>query len=154
MAPGLESRSVTGWILPGREKLQEYNIEKEDTYEQLYFANRIYADSHMHIEGVNTYTFNFLEKLNKSIMVFNRDPKLKNNLEGVTNKRLSSIVNSYLNALYTYKEERFSFQEFLTKLYCTKIVLASKPHFARKFIRETLNEYFNKFISVRLGITP
>lgn len=136
----------------GRRKI---NIFHEDTIEQLKYSGRLFGDNHIHLEGVDLKEIDFIELFVDSAKVANRNTHIKKQIELVTNMKLETIVDDFLSSISDEGEdETFSFNRFLTKMYATKLVLASNYKLAEKFVYKTLKNYFSKYWFIRLSIVP
>lgn len=134
---------------------KQINITQEDTIEQLKFSGRLFSDNHIHIEGADLKQIDFLELFESSAKIANRNPDIKKQIELVTGRTLESIVDNFVTSVTNNEDSGiFSFQEFLTKMFSTKVVLLSNYKLVEKFIYKTLSNYFNKYWFVRLGIVP
>ncbi|MCB0749586.1 MAG: hypothetical protein KDC90_19160, partial [Ignavibacteriae bacterium] len=134
---------------------QKLNIQKENTIEQLKFANRLYQDTHLHLEGTNLKKVKYMELFEQAAKYIHKDRDLRHRLEKVTNSKIEQIIDEFLASFHTEADiEKFSFTDFLSQMYSTKIILSSKYSLINKFVRMVLDEYYNKYWNVRLGITP
>ncbi len=102
-------------------------------------------ENHLHIEGANIKPSTYKEIVEKAKKIYKQSPKKRKTFQEITKK-------DPLKLNLTNKQEKFTFQKFLEKLYIAKLCLSSTPKIAKKFCQEAL-EYHQKSLST-IGITP
>lgn len=144
---------ITVWEVR-KQNRRKINLIEEDTIERMRFAGRLSGDMHVHLEGSDLRRVDFVDLFESSVKVINREDSTKLNLEKITNQKLEDIVDNFVAHLSNEDPDKFSFQEFLTKMYSTKIILSSNYLYPKEFLKKVLKSYFNKYNRIRLGVTP